>query len=343
MPGPILQDPTPSWMRPENASVLDPWYVKAARAAGRLIGADDPASQLFALGAPMQVPKGTLGGLAAKTAEKATMPGGSLQELKNYIKAYHGSPHDFERFDLSKIGTGEGAQAYGHGLYFAEHEPVARQYRDQLRWRGADWNDPATIAQNAVDTHGGWDKGLEALRTARDANLKQAGKVQPELVDAIKMMETQNHIEATPPKPGRMYEVAIKADPEHFLDWDKPLSQQSEHVKNVLRQIDPERMDMIRNKSFDITGSKFHDDLWEKAIGDPKATEKMANAKLASVTQRLKDAGIKGIKYLDQGSRGAGEGSRNYVVFDDKTIDILKKYGLLPPAVGLGAAASQQQ
>ena len=41
------------------------------------------------------------------------------------IKAYHGSPHDFDRFDLSKIGTGEGAQAYGHGLYFAENEGVA--------------------------------------------------------------------------------------------------------------------------------------------------------------------------------------------------------------------------
>jgi len=31
------------------------------------------------------------------------------------IRAYHGSPHDFERFDASKIGTGEGAQAYWHG------------------------------------------------------------------------------------------------------------------------------------------------------------------------------------------------------------------------------------
>jgi GNAT superfamily N-acetyltransferase len=35
--------------------------------------------------------------------------------LKPGIRAYHGSPHDFERFDSSKIGTGEGAQAYGHG------------------------------------------------------------------------------------------------------------------------------------------------------------------------------------------------------------------------------------
>ena len=44
------------------------------------------------------------------------------------IRAYHGSPYDFEKFDLSKIGTGEGAQAYGHGLYFAENPAVAAEY-----------------------------------------------------------------------------------------------------------------------------------------------------------------------------------------------------------------------
>jgi hypothetical protein len=48
------------------------------------------------------------------------------------IRAFHGSPHSFDRFSLDKIGTGEGAQAYGHGLYFAESEDVARAYRDQL-------------------------------------------------------------------------------------------------------------------------------------------------------------------------------------------------------------------
>ena len=46
--------------------------------------------------------------------------------------AYHGSPHSFDQFDTSKIGTGEGAQAYGHGLYFAEKEGTAQSYRDAL-------------------------------------------------------------------------------------------------------------------------------------------------------------------------------------------------------------------
>ena len=43
---------------------------------------------------------------------------------------YHGSPHTFDAFDASKIGTGEGAQAYGHGLYLAESPDVGRKYVD---------------------------------------------------------------------------------------------------------------------------------------------------------------------------------------------------------------------
>ena len=57
---------------------------------------------------------------------------GLLSKLSRAIKAYHGSPHDFERFSMAHIGRGEGAQAYGRGLYFAEAEDVARSYRDAL-------------------------------------------------------------------------------------------------------------------------------------------------------------------------------------------------------------------
>jgi hypothetical protein len=65
---------------------------------------------------------------------------------------------------------------------------------------------------------------------------------------------------------------------------------------------------------------------YDAQVHDPTAA---ANA--------LRDAGIPGIRYLDQGSRGAGEGTHNYVVFDDKLIDIIKKYGLAGLIAG-GAA-----
>ena len=47
--------------------------------------------------------------------------------------AYHGTPHSFERFDLGAIGTGEGAQVHGWGLYFAADRKVAENYKENLR------------------------------------------------------------------------------------------------------------------------------------------------------------------------------------------------------------------
>lgn len=49
-----------------------------------------------------------------------------------YQAAWHGSPHDFDEFDLGKIGTGEGAQAHGWGLYFAKDKKVSKLYKDVL-------------------------------------------------------------------------------------------------------------------------------------------------------------------------------------------------------------------
>ena len=46
--------------------------------------------------------------------------------------AYHGSPYKFDKFTTDKIGTGEGAQAYGWGLYFAGSRSVAEFYHENL-------------------------------------------------------------------------------------------------------------------------------------------------------------------------------------------------------------------
>lgn len=54
--------------------------------------------------------------------------------------AFHGTPHEFDKFSLDAIGTGEGAQAFGWGLYFAGKRSIAEFYRDQLS-QGAHIND----------------------------------------------------------------------------------------------------------------------------------------------------------------------------------------------------------
>ena len=46
-----------------------------------------------------------------------------------YQSAWHGSPYDFDEFDLGSIGGGLGTQAFGWGLYFTENKNVAEKYK----------------------------------------------------------------------------------------------------------------------------------------------------------------------------------------------------------------------
>ena len=54
------------------------------------------------------------------------------QDYQYYQSAWHGSPHDFDEFDLGAIGTGEGNQAHGWGLYFAKDKKVSKLYKEVL-------------------------------------------------------------------------------------------------------------------------------------------------------------------------------------------------------------------
>jgi hypothetical protein len=69
-------------------------------------------------------------------------------ETAGAITAFHGSPYDFDAFDISRMGAGEGTQAYGPGLYFAESEDVARGYRNSLSARAAN---PMMRVESAFD------------------------------------------------------------------------------------------------------------------------------------------------------------------------------------------------
>lgn len=231
------------------------------------------------------------------------------------IRAFHGSPHSFDRFDLSKIGTGEGAQAYGHGLYFAEKEGVARSYKAAGQ---PNYLDASRIqaAQDILKEAGG-DR-LKAIALAdqrmRGTTKYSEGRLWQDVVN--------NFDDLVGKGPGHMYEVNIKANPEDFLDWDGG---------KLAPKIPAAVLDAESRSFYKMPASEINDAakefLAKRIIENPAGI------------QALREAGIPGIKYLDQGSRASGEGSRNYVVFDDKLIEILRKYGIAPFALG-GAAAS---
>ena len=67
------------------------------------------------------------------------------------VRALHASPHSFRKFDTAFMGKGEGAQAYGWGLYFAENPKVNRSYLNQFAQDKATWRFRELEASNVDD------------------------------------------------------------------------------------------------------------------------------------------------------------------------------------------------
>lgn len=173
--------------------------------------------------------------------------------------AYHGSPYVFDRFSVRYINRGEGAQSYGHGLYFAENIQVAESYKSNL------------------------------------GSMTDAG--------------------------GQLYQVEVKADREQFLDFDKRLDEQSDAIQQAVKKIAPDT-DMSQ------TGNDFFDTLYEARMQEFGHGPNNPSVSV-DVSKKLKDAGVRGIRYLDQLSR-KGEASKkthNLVVFDDADVEIVSRNG----------------
>jgi hypothetical protein len=309
---------------------------------------------LAAVGEPMSYAPG-IGGLLGNallsaqylTGEKSAEEGASalamltglLQGTKvapimrNAIKVYHGSPHKFDKADSSNIGTGEGAQAYGHGLYWAEDKGVAESYRNAMNdwYPNAAKTKPGTVEDAAAAHVASAIDGQyqNPYAQAKDWIRRQGG---PRADDKIAAIEKWQKEGVEFKRGGSLYEASLRwpdasreaADPlsaKHFLDWDKPLSEQAQGIKDAVSKIrggwvtgtSGERrfLDPARSQR---TGAGLLDDLKMLRQGRPE--------------DLLRQAGIPGITYLDAGSRAAGAGTRNYVTFDDALVELLKRNGV---------------
>ena len=262
----------------------------------------------------------------------------TFDKLCNSIleRAFHGTPHDIVgSFDMQKIGTGEGNMAYGWGAYTAESMEVANTYRKGLKHR-----DFINKVRNAYDEGYDPQEAEEALMNAGldEKEMALVKALQKEdwwgfdyphqaVNAALKEPDSFEYGEETDnaiKNFGNLYEFNILADKENdFLDWNKPLSEQNENVQRKCEHAYSDRYsdsplapmpfkDMRKNYGTEPNGSY----IYHSVGNDPKDS-----------SLRLLKHGIKGIKYLDQGSRGVGEGTYNYVIFDPKIIQIVAKNG----------------
>lgn len=264
---------------------------------------------------PRELAEGFAGGAMGMTKAAPLMGKG--------IRAYHASPYDFDKFSMSKIGSGEGAQTYGHGLYFGGAKPTAQWYWDSFEQRMR----PHSIKKIAEEKLGETISTDAARTIYRMVGVPGGAKLatwrEPELrkFHIDKLHDVMEQIGAGLPKP-KMYEVNIRARPEEFLDWDKPLSAQSPVVDPLVT--------LTRKHGIEgpLAGRSLPSIIYD--LGHARITGSPAKA-----SEAMKDAGIPGIRYLDQGSRAAGEGSHNYVLFRDDIIDILRKYGVFGVPAGV--------
>jgi len=241
---------------------------------------------------------------------------------------WHGSPHKFDKFDSSKIGTGEGAQAYGHGLYLAESPQVATQYRDALSdadafVQGKPFNNADPIHRAAAAIKEAKDNGnpIESViaRLKRSAEgLKSRGhgwatELADEQMGTVRALESGKVPSFDEVSKGQLYKVDLPD--EHIakmLDWDRAMVDQPDIYKKIAQEKGLPHRGNTPKGGMDIYNSLIDE------LGSP-----------AAATDFLRNAGIPGIRYLDGGSRGAGQGSSNFVVFpgNEGLLSILERNG----------------
>lgn len=247
------------------------------------------------------------------------------------ITAFHGTPHTVDRFTTERIGSGEGAQVYGWGLYFAENRAVAEDYArrlgggteitidgarrpDLIAVPGPEANPEAYAAWTTVTMGGRVEDAIRDLRNAATADWRTEEERQGFRDAAAAAEKWIGKKISTTLKQGRGYTVRLDVEPTDLLDWDKPLNQQSPEIKAKLEKlaidigmpVGPDGVNGISRTS--ISGQEFYDTLsrrfgreqsfsggstrWSGYVDDPKAASEL-----------LLSIGIPGIKYLDQGSR----------------------------------------
>ena len=281
--------------------------------------------------------------------------------------AYHGTPHTFQpeegaplgKFKSAQIGTGEGAQAYGHGLYFASRKGVAEHYRSELvdkrnrlsplKYDGQELdnkNPRHYAASNLVRAmpYGTKPsdvvaKDLEPFRKKEISRIEgevaklesgyQYGGLRPEMAhlndlnfmkEVLSALKTKNEAKLSLEEgEGSLYKVELAPKENEYLLWDKPVPER--FVDKIVKKSVEEGLVSDRKTAIEAIESNGADR--QGSIFYRELSDQVGGDVAAS--QFLKEAGIPGIKYLDGSSRAKGKGDYNYVLFDEGDVTITEK------------------
>lgn len=252
-------------------------------------------------------------------AEKVT--GGAVLDQS----VWHGTPHIWEpepgfphgRPRLDKMGSGEGAQAYGWGWYSAQAADVAQTYQPRDRAFEDKVMARYTTASNTGDYAAAQvfedflihKTPAEVLSSIEDAGFSAAEKRRAMIAYRFAEKLYKNQVA------GALYRLDLPDDVmPKLLDWDKPLNKQPPEVRKALAGT----IEDIKRANHDGITYPHPEKL--SAEGLYGALEREHGGQKAA-SEYLASLGIPGLRYLDQQSRVTGEGTHNYVIWDQKVLD----------------------
>ena len=276
------------------------------------------------------------------------------REMVRALRGYHGSGADFDRFDHSHMGEGEGNQAYGYGTYVTEVEGIGRKYAkagastDAIKYKGmkggevydrADESPEYDAASSVINSI---LRGKTADIAIKDAIEFHSQMGQNEMVKEIRKLSPSDF---TISDFGILYTVEIPDDNgSNYLRYDKPATdEQIDRIKNALLSNDKFKEDS--REEYDFMSSRLGDvqyippfEEWMDnragviAMGAKERGQRVYDeiAKLLDsekkASELLHAAGFVGIKYpAEYRSGGRSDGAKNYVIFDEGDLKITDK------------------
>jgi hypothetical protein len=281
------------------------------------------------------------------------------QGVKMQVDAWHGSPYEFDKFQTAFMGKGEGAQAFGWGLYFTDLNGIAREYAESLAKqkqsylykgnvvfgdgmykRKPDESLEYQIAAQIISDSGtvsefAFNKAKERLKDYFKSDQNEAA------ISKLENIKFSDFSQQAPSK--NLYKVSLHKgktpDKYTWLEWDKPVSNEvKEKVKEELTKLGISTVRDGYTRTSYFNGEKVEEDIPTKDALDDKFTGKQLyefialsfNGKLNEIQEQasllLLRGGVDGVKYPAESiSRGAtSETTRgfNYVVFDENAVSI---------------------
>ena len=179
--------------------------IRSGRVASRL---DGPAVQVHSdlATAPTPVQRKAMRDVTARFQEVLERTGDpeaakqAAQEMLRERRAHHGSAFRFDSFDMEQVGTGEGTQNEGYGLYFTSHQGTAEQYKREVG--GYRQKERTKRAADRVlgEAIPGWTKGslLGATEKTRFfADLAKGADIEGHAPEAIQIHKLYQQIATT--------------------------------------------------------------------------------------------------------------------------------------------------